>query len=470
MIAMPCYADDDNTDISQKEYNDILLQLDKSEYNLTIDDANTLIKASNTEYTITDLYNLVYNNFYYTGNGLSSSQNIQRIEAWLRLMCNNINGSGTAVASITLRDMIQEYLGGTSDWTLAMPPLQYLASQFDTIYDGDTYVPFKDIIASICVRNIEQSDSLSVIETNTASTSNIISQVSTKISTTNQHLFDLKNNLQTIRFSNIGTYNGATLVSNGTHITSNTRYNSGTVIQFGYSVTSYNKGCWKFSIPLRANLTSDDYNITINDISLHINGIEQSNYKDKMYILPNSYGVDVYLFDFMPWSTASSTTYEFYLTANKAFYVYPNYGAIQFLSIDDYGYSLLRTALSITEIQQGVANPSKIAAEKESQDIIDETLDDFTGDGSAAPKISDIGAAKNTSSELRSGLDTGGSPSMAFSVFNNGSALWGWFSQENYNMINGSDNNRLLKSKESETPYLDFNQYMLHQIMEGAEW
>lgn len=336
----PCFADDDEDSfyINQQKYNDMIVEYSTLDIPHTVDEAETIVKAAATEYTTTDIYQLLYNNLHYTGNGLSSSQNIQRIEKYLALINGNINGAGTAIANITIRDMIFELLNGNSDWTLAMGPLQYLASQFNTIYDGDTYVPFKDIIASICLRNIEQADSLNMIDINTnainssISTSNgHLSNINTKLSTVNTKLNNIDTKLQSIVFQNIGEYYGATLVSDSSHITSNTLYPANTEIEFDYRLSTYNMGCWKITLPIRANQTSDDYNISIKDITLYINGTEYTTYKDKMYLLPNENGVDVYLFDIMPWSTSSNTVYSFIVKSDRAAYVYPNYGAIQFL-------------------------------------------------------------------------------------------------------------------------------------------
>lgn len=83
----------------------------------------------------------------------------------------------------------------------------------------------------------------------------------------------------------------------------------------------------------------------------------------------------------------------------------------------------------------------------ESQEVIEETLDDFSGNGSASVKKADTSSAKDTSNALRSGLSTGGSSSDTFEVFNITSDFFRFFSQDCYDYVNGV----------SDLPVSDFN-------------
>lgn len=98
--------------------------------------------------------------------------------------------------------------------------------------------------------------------------------------------------------------------------------------------------------------------------------------------------------------------------------------------------NLIKIYNDLFKISRYFASDSKLAAEEASQQVIDSTLEDFTGSGSAAAKVSDSKAMKDVSGSIKSGLDTGASVSNATSVFNTGSDLWGWFTRENYNNIN----------------------------------
>lgn len=97
-------------------------------------------------------------------------------------------------------------------------------------------------------------------------------------------------------------------------------------------------------------------------------------------------------------------------------------------------------------------SPKYQAAKQASQDVIDDTLDNFTGNGKAAAKKSDTSSMAGVSSSISSGLNAGGSVEGATSVFSDSSSLWEWFSQSNYDNINGVPSptrNGLLKAAPS---------------------
>lgn len=82
------------------------------------------------------------------------------------------------------------------------------------------------------------------------------------------------------------------------------------------------------------------------------------------------------------------------------------------------------------------ASDDLVQAKEEQQNFEDAALEDFTGEGSAAASLGDLGSAKDISGALKYGLNAGGSVGTALGVFNSSSSFWGWFSQENYNNIN----------------------------------
>ena len=90
----------------------------------------------------------------------------------------------------------------------------------------------------------------------------------------------------------------------------------------------------------------------------------------------------------------------------------------------------------LQDLADYLVSPEKQAAEDASDPVIEETLDGFTGNGSAAAKRSDSRAMKDVSGSLQNGLNSGGSVSGATGVFNSGSDFWGWFTQQNSNYIN----------------------------------
>lgn len=150
----------------------------------------------------------------------------------------------------------------------------------------------------------------------------------------------------------------------------------------------------------------------------------------------------------------------------------------RFTNMHDYLYSIRDTNISISNdignLAEMYADDDMLAAKEASQPVIQETLDSFTGDGAGAAKVSDAAGMKGVSSSVRSGLDAGGSVSGATSVFSDNNHIWEWFSQTNYNNINGIPNNtRLLKSSSSAPDVPDFysqNQEELQRLLRGGSY
>lgn len=121
----------------------------------------------------------------------------------------------------------------------------------------------------------------------------------------------------------------------------------------------------------------------------------------------------------------------------------------------------------ILNIKDEIASDNMVNAKKESKEVIDDTLENFTGSGSAAAKKSDTQAMKDISGSLKSGLDGGGSVSNAISVFNSNNGIWEWFTQNNYNDIN----NPSLEQRKTRSDFVpDFynnNQFDLRNLLGG---
>ena len=97
------------------------------------------------------------------------------------------------------------------------------------------------------------------------------------------------------------------------------------------------------------------------------------------------------------------------------------------------------------------ASDDLVAAKEAQQDYEDSAIADFTGSGSAAASLNDLGAMKNISSGVTSGLDTGYGVSDALNIFSTNSGFWDFFSQGVYDSINnvyvtGGGSRMLLKS------------------------
>lgn len=105
------------------------------------------------------------------------------------------------------------------------------------------------------------------------------------------------------------------------------------------------------------------------------------------------------------------------------------------------GYDILNT------FKELYASDDLINAKENQQQYEDQIIEDFTGSGSAAAKASDATSAKDISSAVSSGLNSGGSINNSLTVFNSNSGFWGWFSQENSVLINTlSSQNRFRSS------------------------
>ena len=159
-------------------------------------------------------------------------------------------------------------------------------------------------------------------------------------------------------------------------------------------------------------------------------------------------GTYFYIFGFRP--TFDTLFFHVYASGQSLRFdtTYPP--QIVYIPFDTMDYQVIKTAFyqakaasnqsELTQAAQDLANyfvsPAKQAAENASQQVINDTLNNFTGSGTGAAKSSDSNAMKDVSGSLQSGLNAGGSVSGATGVFNSSGDFWKWFSQENSNYIN----------------------------------
>lgn len=400
------------------------------EYMYNTDERDSMKAAAAAEYTTTDIYNFLYSAMRYSTNALSSSYALPRIERYMWLLSNNINGPGTSVASVTLRDMIQELLEGNSDWTLAMGPLQYLASQFNTIYDGTTYVAFKDIMAILATRSMSSDDSLTNIATTNSGIINTI--------TSSNSILQTISNGDTFTWTN---YSPSGFAYYGT---------SNTGIDGTYSTTSKNGNPLYIKLNIGGSANAGFYRMTL-PVSAYPRSYDRDNVKiyqviDNEILLTDIWGFiqnsNLY-FSSLP-ETTENLTIIIELSCNNSYWTSSTSTPVFQVTGNQYLKSWqLREVMSVFHIEEmldqvmdEVASDQMAAARSESQEVIDDTLDGFTGDGSAAIKKSQTSSMKGLSSDLQSGLDGGGSVGDATQVFSSGSDLWQWFSTQNQNDIN----------------------------------
>lgn len=157
--------------------------------------------------------------------------------------------------------------------------------------------------------------------------------------------------------------------------------------------------------------------------------------------------LDIYVSDTRFYITTSPSTYMYYIKYTPSSTQTPvfNYSPAQFRYIQDssidyytvYGWLRSRSdSDQLDKLVNALAPDKFVEAEAASEQVIDQALDDFTGNGAGAAKVSDSAAMSSVSGSVQSGLDTGASVSNATSVFNIGSDFWGWFTQSNSDFIN----------------------------------
>lgn len=157
-----------------------------------------------------------------------------------------------------------------------------------------------------------------------------------------------------------------------------------------------------------------------------------------------SYGTYVYIFNFKDYNLGYTDIYfeVEYLGSGSPQMSGDRSGSAYFIPFDSVANQQLKVAFyqstisdDISSLANYLVSPSKQAAENASQAVIDDTLDGFTGNGSAAAKTSDTGSMKNMSGSIQNGLNSGASASNAASVFSN-QTFWSWFTQSTSDGIN----------------------------------
>lgn len=212
---------------------------------------------------------------------------------------------------------------------------------------------------------------------------------------------------------------------------------------------------------------------------------------NNVFIEPSpDYGTYIYLFDFKDFNLGTSLYFRCVYTGSGSPQMSGDRsGVVQILSFDSDSYQQIKQAFyqqkaalaqvsmssDVNRLADYLADPDKIAAEQASQGVIDDTLDGFTGSGSAAAKGSDIGSMKNISGSVQSGLDTGAGVSNATNVFSLNGGFWGWFSQSNSDLINNPypapvvTNNRK-SSGDDVVDFLSDNQSQVKDLLGESKW
>lgn len=389
------------------------------------------------EYTTTDIYNLLSSAL--NGSSYLSAYSLPQIASQVRRISTLLYGSGQNVPSsgnlYTIMAEIHEILNGRQLGVYVRPDIQ--SALFRTDQQANFITVADDLGSTVEFLQLLYS-SAQQIHADGQNNSYYLSQIANSIS----HDIDWVN-CNATSFAPRQEISGSD-VSSGwyTHLFFRFLVPSSSAT----STPSFFRIFIPFSLP-GTYVSTPDINLGLiriwNNNSL-ISTLGTSDY----FCLSTDNGFYIYLPDFH--FTYNSGTYFFEITAPTTFYYNSSYGVnVYSVPFNTYDYQLMKQAFynektaksigSVSDAANSLANylvsPDKQAAENASQPVIDDTLDGFTGSGSAAAKTSDTGGMKNMSGSLQSGLDTGASASNAASVFSN-TTFWTWFTQDNSNKIN----------------------------------
>lgn len=266
-------------------------------------------------------------------------------------------------------------------------------------------------------------------------------------------------------FAVVGEYIGWSDSPTGTFSDSRYVFTGEKTLYFRYRLAGNQSGVYIFPIPAKSAGIDNYYN-NIDSFKLYYNDkVFDYHYPD--YVEPYYYGSICRFFDFIPWTTNENGFYTFEVKFSGSYdsVVYPstlsdNYTFVTFYPSNSryymdlmQAYSVKQTLVEFSQFSDIVSplisainskldnlpseSPEYQSAKQASKEVIDDTLDNFTGSGKGAAKKSDTSSMAGVSSSISSGLNAGGSVEGATSVFSDSSSLWEWFSQSNYDNING---------------------------------
>lgn len=401
-LLIPCYAFADSSrdtslDLSSKSLSEEFIMASTLQ-------ANAL---QATTYTTTDIYNLLYH--------------------CLR------EGSNSAYGAITeINNNLTYYVSGTN-WTLA------------------------DLTGMIWgkVGDIEDE-----IDYNNSLTSTTNSKL--------EYVFSAIEDTINIKWYTSNIYNTAfsTSISPWTDLTSTANNISQIYIKTTLSHYSLNPVLLRLFVPIYTNnLASIDFDL-INVYNIRNNQYIDIKYTGDYYFEPTQFGTYIYLFDFNP---QYSTPYVFYLKSNSNMTYNSNYLAnAVYIPFDTLDYQIIKTAFNSSKSADGNDAIKKLADVYASDDLIqakanqqtyeDEVISEFTGSGASASKTSDKNGLKSVSSNIKSGLNTGGSINNALAVFDTSNSLWQFFTSTTQNNVDtrSGSNSRSLNIRNSNDTILDF--------------
>lgn len=458
LSSAPIYAASEEDPLSSSEVPSLVVP---EEYKDPVYDklAAGDVRAS---YTVSDVYVLL--NSALVGESNSSTYSLPRIAYYTWQTWSRLNTTNTR-----LYDILSALVDGNSSNIPVGPGIRQMLygldsqnQDFETIFE--TSQDTRDL-AQLIYSSTQQ------IHSDGQNNTYYLNQISSNLSSD-------------IPWVNNGTFLGFKSTSDGSYISSS-GYLSGKVY-FDFQITdatsSYMPGCVRVFLPA-INPWESTGIANITDITT-----VDSNYHLDTFVEPVHNGYYLYIFNLTNFPRNDKFSVKMTCTFDRPAYYTVGSGNVYTLSSSTDHYQYLKTAFyqaqaiasldssayAVNRLADYLADPDKIAAEQASQQVIDDTLDGFTGNGSAAAKTSDTGAMKNVSGSIQSGLDTGAGVSNATNVFDLSSGFWGWFSQENSNYINNPypapDVPQLRSSGDEIIDFVSGNDSAVEDLLRGAEW
>lgn len=416
-----------------------------------------------------------------TSDNASSTYVLPRISSYLSTIMSRVNTTNTRLNTIN-NNLVAWFDSGTNSYNMYELLLSLCEEMGVLTNTGPNLLTQLGNIASR-LTDIYNADYSSLIYSDVSDINSAMSSIDSGISSIDTGISDINNNISSMKnlnWLNIGNYMGMTNSFTGSYLSAGNLPAGEYYVWFNTGYSDMRQAYYRFFIPFSYEYYNN--NIQIVDIVDYYSPQPNTQYKHYNFIADydfNRRGIWVYVRDFSV--DSSSIRVVIKIKTNRTLSYTPS-AAISpsYLPFDTFDYQILKMAFDIDrqstyleKLQKVLANDKKLAAEEASQEVIDDTLDGFTGSGSAAPSKSDTGSMKSISGDLKSGLNGGGSVSNATSVFSSNGGFWDWFTQSNYNNINNipSNTRNIKKSKSnSNDDIIDFyslNAEELQLLLDG---
>lgn len=390
--------------------------------------AQEIKAAAATEYTTTDIYNLLYNAI--RGSSTATTYSLPYI-------ANRANSIYTRLGSMQTNDITTQGI------------IQDIYDDVHQALFGDSPYAMGIIAQLADMLDIEAGNSTYTVTELTGMIWSLVQDISSYSSISNSLLSSINSSITAV--GSLDWQPARSFVSKGftsdfqTFSTSTGYY--GDQYYYAFTVGLYsNNVIFRLSIPV-----NDRQVFQFNDWDIALGRYYNNQFVDfDNVFLGYDYTYRTLYIYFIPLQTNQDTYVHL---SNDQVYLWSSNFACDVLSIDDvqsyqfYNNLLIRSGFnSLDSIYGGVerlanyfVSPAKQAAETASDEVIDSTLDNFTGSGGGAAQRSDSNAMKDISVSVKSGINGGGSTSNATDVLNpssvSGQTFWIWFSTTTKNNV-----------------------------------